>query len=74
MQKNLMMKDETADDFVETSREMVKFFAADPEYDLNYIMVAGVKLYVEGTVEETEAEESMTILERNQSFTERDLE
>lgn len=67
-QKMKMMRDPNADDYVETSRKMVKFFAADPEYKQDYILVSGVKVYVEGTVEMNEARDSESIHKRNNSF------
>ncbi len=56
-----MMRDPNVDDFIETSREMVNFFAGDPDYKLNYVVVSGVKVFVEGTQEATEDKESKSV-------------
>jgi len=64
----MMRNDPEADGFVETSRKMVKYFAADPEYKLDYVVVSGVKVYAEGTVEENENKDNESIHIRNKSF------
>ncbi len=67
-QKMKMMKDPNAEDYIETSRKMVKFFAADADYELDYVLVSGVKIYVEGTVEANEQKDAESIHKRNNSF------
>lgn len=67
-QKSLMLKNPSADNFIETSKAMVQFFAGDPNYELPYVIVSGIKVYVEGKVEETEESESMSIHEKNRTF------
>ncbi len=46
------MRDPEAEDYVETSREMVNFFAGDSDYKLDYVIVSGIKVYAEGTFKE----------------------
>ena len=68
-QKMEMMRNAAeAVDYIETSRKMVQYFAADPEYKLDYVVVSGVKVYVEGTVEKNEDKDSESVHVRNQSF------
>lgn len=68
MQKKKLMADPNEDDFVETSPEMVNFFAADPKYSLNYVIVSGIKVFKEGTVEKTLKQESKSTTELNGTF------
>lgn len=64
----MMRNADEAKGYVETSSKMVKYFAADPNYALDYVVVSGVKVYAEGTVEKNEERDSESIHLRNKSF------
>ncbi len=52
-QRMKFARDPNEDDFIETSEKMVKTFAGDPDYSQNYVLVSGIKVFIEGTVAET---------------------
>lgn len=68
IQKKKLMADPNEDDYIETSPEMVNFFAADPKYALNYVVVSGIKVFKEGTVEKTLKQESRSTTEMMNTF------
>lgn len=52
VQRNRMVRDPNTDNFIETSAKMVKTFAGDPDYTGLYVIVSGVRVVIEGKIEE----------------------